>query len=191
MFFKKSMTGLSDEELINKASGGSERALQEIYHRYATPLLRYFYRMLWQDKKKAEDFSHDLFIKIMESSSRFDTSKKFSTWIYSVAHNMCKNEYRKQAFRRTLQLPMNSVYTSEAITSTLDHTSFQKRLEDILVQEGDEARTIFILRHELDMTFAEIGEVVGCPEGTVKSRLFYLKKKLAQSLDPYKVILEK
>ena len=186
------MTGLSDEELMDKACGGSERALEEIYQRYSQPLLRYFYRMLWQDKNKAEDFLHDLFIKIMERQGQFDSSKKLSTWLYSIANNMCKNEYRKQAYRTSVQYLHNgNAISDESITQQMDHASFHKMLERLLNEEGEEARTLFILRHELDMSFGEIGEVVCCAEGTVKSRLFYLKKKLALALVDYKIVLEK
>jgi len=192
MLFRKSMKSLSDEDLINRVSEGSERALEEIYHRYSCPLLRYFYRMLWQDKNKSEDFLHDLFIRLLEKSGQFDSRKKFSTWLYSIAHNMCKNEYRKQAFRTSAQNHFNGHdYVEESITIKLDHDSFQKTLDDMLKEEDEETRTMFILRHELEMTFAEIGEVVHAPEGTVKSRLFYLKKKLASVLEHYKVVLEK
>jgi len=190
--FRKSMTGLSDEDLMDKVCGGDERALEEIYQRYSQPLLRYFYRMLWQDQSKAEDFLHDLFIKIMEKKLQFDTSRKYSTWMYSIAHNMCKNEYRKQAFRSSNQHPFNGDGNiPESITLHLDHTSFHQTLEDLLTKEGEETRTLFVLRHELEMSVTEISEVINCPEGTVKSRLFYLRKKLALALDHYKVVLEK
>lgn len=186
------MTGLSDEELMGKVCGGSERALEEIYQRYSQPLLRYFYRMLWQDKNKAEDFLHDLFIRIIERQGQFDSNKKLSTWIYSIAHNMCKNEYRKQAFRTSVNYPHNgNIISDESITQQMDHESFHHTLEKLLNEEGEEARTLFILRHELDMSVAEISEIVCCPEGTVKSRLFHLKKKLALALVDYKVVIEK
>ncbi len=192
MLFGKSIRSLSDEDLMDKAYGGNERALEEIYLRYNRSLLRYFFRMLWQDTHKAEDFLHDLFIKILEKPGQFDSGKKFSTWLYSIAHNMCKNEYRKQAFRASVQNRSNGHdHVNETITHQLDHDAFQKTLNEMLKEEDEETRTIFILRHELEMHFAEIGEVVHCPEGTVKSRLFYLRKKLAAALDHYKVILEK
>lgn len=186
------MTGLSDEDLMDKVCGGDERALEEIYQRYSQPLLRYFYRMLWQDQNKAEDFLHDLFIKIMEKKVQFESGRKYSTWMYSIAHNMCKNEYRKQAFRSSIQHSFNgNGNIDESITLKLDHSSFHQTLEVLLTKEGEEARTLFVLRHELDMSVTEISEVINCPEGTVKSRLFYLKKKLALALEHYKVVLEK
>ena len=190
--FRKSMIGLSDEDLMDKVCGGDERALEEIYQRYSQPLLRYFYRMLWQDQIKAEDFLHDLFIKIMEKKVQFEPGRKYSTWMYSIAHNMCKNEYRKQAFRSSINHSFNvDGNIQESITLHLDHASFHQTLEDLLTKEGEETRTLFVLRHELDMSVTEISEVINCPEGTVKSRLFYLKKKLALALDHYKVVLEK
>jgi RNA polymerase sigma-70 factor (ECF subfamily) len=186
------MKSLSDEDLMNKVRGGNEQAFEEIYHRFSVPLLRYFYRMLWQDKNKSEDFLHDLFIKLLEKSGQFDSHKKFSTWLYAIAHNMCKNEYRKQAFRTSVQNHFNGHHRiEESITIKLDKDSFQKALDEVLKEEDEENRTIFILRHELEMTFAEIGEIVHCPDGTVKSRLFNLKKKLASALEHYKVVLEK
>jgi RNA polymerase sigma-70 factor (ECF subfamily) len=148
--------------------------------------------MLWQDQNKAEDFLHDLFIKIMEKKVQFESGRKYSTWMYSIAHNMCKNEYRKQAFRSSINHSSNGDGNiPESITLHLDYTSFHQTLEDLLTKEGEETRTLFVLRHELEMSVAEISEVINCPEGTVKSRLFYLKKKLALALDHYKVVLEK
>jgi len=191
MLFRKSMTHLSDEDLMIRACGGNDRAYEEIYHRYSRPLLRYFFRMLWQDKNKAEDFLHDLFVRILEKSNHFDTSRRFSTWIYSIAHNMCKNEYRKQAFRSSVVIPGRESTGSETLSEVLDQDSFQKSLEALLHAEGEDARTIFILRHEHELSFVEIAEIIRCPEGTVRSRHFYLKKKLAAALEEYKGILEK
>src|ERR1051325_8717819 len=59
MLFRKSYKSLSDEDLMEEAQGGNDRALEEIYQRYNQPLLRYFFRMLWQDRDKAEDFLHE------------------------------------------------------------------------------------------------------------------------------------
>ncbi len=96
MFFKPKLSRLPDEELMQKIKQGSEAALTELYQRYSTFLLRYFTRLLWNNRAMAEDFLHDLFLKIIHNPQYFDANRKFSTWVYSVAHNMCKNEYRKK-----------------------------------------------------------------------------------------------
>src|SRR4051794_3865958 len=90
----------TDEELMRLVQRGEERALTELYHRYSKKLVRYFHRMLWRDDDKAQDFLHDLFIKIIEKPDQFNPERKFSTWIYSAAFNMCKNEYRRQSVRQ-------------------------------------------------------------------------------------------
>jgi RNA polymerase sigma-70 factor (ECF subfamily) len=191
-FFNHDLKKLSDEALMEKASQGSERAFELIYHRYSQPLLRYFYRMLWQDKPKAEDFLHDVFIRVLDHQSSFDHSRKFSTWLYSIAHNMCKNDYRRQAFRKQANsLMVISDHTRESVSNHLDQLAFQKKLDQVLSEEDEDVRTMFSLRFELEMEVSEIANILQCPEGTVKSRLFYLKKRLASRLHQYKLVLEK
>jgi RNA polymerase sigma-70 factor (ECF subfamily) len=192
LFFNHDLKKLSDEALMEKASQGSERALEVIYHRYSQPLLRYFYRMLWQDKPKAEDFLHDLFIRILDNRTAFDSSRKFSTWLYSIAHNMCKNEYRRQALRKQANsLIVISDHTHESVSNHLDQLAFQQKLDQVLCEEDEDVRAMFSLRFELEMDVSEIARVLQCPEGTVKSRLFYLKKRLASRLQHYRLVLEK
>lgn len=192
LFFNHDLKKLSDEALMEKASQGSERALEVIYHRYSQPLLRYFYRMLWQDKPKAEDFLHDLFIRILDNRTAFDSSRKFSTWLYSIAYNMCKNEYRRQAFRKQANsLIVISDHTHESVSNHLDQLAFQQKLDQVLCEEDEDVRAMFSLRFELEMEVSEIAHILQCPEGTVKSRLFYLKKRLASRLQHYKLVLEK
>ena len=192
LFFNHDLKKLSDEALMEKASQGSERALEVIYHRYSQPLLRYFYRLLWQDKPKAEDFLHDLFIRILDNRTAFDSSRKFSTWLYSIAYNMCKNEYRRQAFRKQANsLIVISDHTHESVSNHLDQLAFQQKLDQVLCEEDEDVRAMFSLRFELEMEVSEIAHILQCPEGTVKSRLFYLKKRLASRLQHYKLVLEK
>src|ERR1700712_473931 len=78
---------------------GKEKAFTELYERYSKKMLYFFYQRLYQDKQKAQDFLQDLFLKILEKPQLFNADKKFKTWIYTLAANMCKNEYRKDAVR--------------------------------------------------------------------------------------------
>ena len=93
---------------------------------------------------------------------------------------MCKNEYRKQNSRRSDQYEF-----PEHIAQTqpeADQLEFQSVLEKVLQQSEENDRNLFILKYELEMPLAQIALVMDCPEGTIKSRLFYLKKKLALQL---------
>jgi len=81
---------------------GETAAFDELYARYQKRLLYYFYRMLGNSNEKAGDFLQDIFMKIIERPNHFDASRRFRTWLFSVAHNMCKNEYRRLSIRKNV-----------------------------------------------------------------------------------------
>lgn len=167
---------------------GSKAAFTELYTRYSTSLLRYFTRMLWNNRTMAEDFLHDLFLKIIHNPQQFDVNRKFSTWTYSVAHNMCKNEYRKK--QNQLRLDGIEVKYSRDLDRELDIFSANEKLTRLLETLEDEDKTIFLFRYEEELSIAQISQIVFIPEGTVKSRLFYLRKQLAVELNEFKVVLK-
>jgi RNA polymerase sigma-70 factor (ECF subfamily) len=177
-------SGKTDEELMRWVQGGDQRALTELYNRYAKKLVRYFHRMLWRDDNKAQDFLHDLFVKIIERPEQFNAERKFSTWIYSAAFNMCKNEYRRQSIRQQArnELTAPEIRNPEA---SMDAKEFVETLDRLLNQSDESDRNLFVLRYELDMPLSQIAEIFECPEGTIKSRIFYLKRKLAFDLQAF------
>ncbi len=187
MFFKPKLARLPDEELMQEIRQGREAAFTELYTRYSTSLLRYFTRMLWNNRTMAEDFLHDLFLKIIKNPQQFDANRKFSTWVYSVAHNMCKNEYRKKQNQR---LDGIEVKQSRDLDRELDLFSAHDKLAMLLETLEEEDKTIFLLRYEEELSIGQISQIVFMPEGTVKSRLFYLRKQLAIELNEYKVVLK-
>jgi RNA polymerase sigma-70 factor, ECF subfamily len=187
MFFKQKLARLPDEELMRKIHQGSEAAFTELYTRYGTSLLRYFTRMLWGNRAMAEDFLHDLFLKIIHNPQQFDVNRKFSTWAYSVAHNMCKNEYRKKQNQR---LDGVEIKHSQDLDRELDLLSANEKLTMLLETLEEDDKTIFLLRYEEELSITQISQVVFRPEGTVKSRLFYLRKQLAMELNEFKVVLK-
>ncbi len=174
----------TDEELMRWVQRGDQKALTELYNRYGKKLVRYFHRMLWRDAEKAQDFLHDLFVKVIEKPGHFNADRKFSTWIYSAAFNMCKNEYRRQSIRKNVHNEMNLVTESNPAAS-LDGKAFLQNLDSILNQSDESDRSLFVLRYELDMPLSQIAEIFDCPEGTIKSRIFYLKRKLALDLQAF------
>jgi RNA polymerase sigma-70 factor (ECF subfamily) len=174
--------GKADEELMKLVQHGDQRALSELYGRYSRKLVRYFHRMLWRDENKAQDFLHDLFIKVIEKKGQFDPGKNFSTWIYSAAFNMCKNEYRKQAIRIAAHGEIGKGMSRSVESTIIDANEFREAIDKVLDQAEESDRNLFILRHELEMPLHQIATILDCPEGTVKSRLFNLKKKLAMNL---------
>ena len=95
LIFRSNYKTSSDEDLMRLIRRHDRRAFNELYDRYAHKLLHYFIRMLGGDEQKAQDFLQELCLKIVQKVERFDLNEVFSTWVYTLAHNMCKNEYRR------------------------------------------------------------------------------------------------
>jgi RNA polymerase sigma-70 factor (ECF subfamily) len=180
---------LTDEELMNFISRGDKRAFDEIYKRYANALLTYFIRMLWKDREKAEDFVHDLFAKIINKPELFDSTRQFKTWVYSVANNMCKNEYKKQEVRKNTTNGLDNSYSipdvSTNVLNEVQDVIFQDAFQKCLVELDQKHKEVFSLRHEDGLSIKEIAEILDISEGTIKSRLFYATKYLSESLKEF------
>jgi RNA polymerase sigma-70 factor, ECF subfamily len=185
MLFQKNIKTLPDARLVSMMSEGNTRAFDELYHRYSVKLLNYFRKMLNNDTEKAQDFLQDLFIKLLEKSGYYDTEKNFSTWIYTLACNMCKNEYRNHAIRsRIMNENGENIFYNERIPDleNIDLGKFKDHLKTELAKLDYAHRETFILRFYEELSIKEISEVLDCAEGTVKSRLFYTLKKLGVKL---------
>ncbi len=192
--FSKKYADFSDEVLMRELAAGDKRAFDELYGRYASPLLAYFMRMLWKDREKAEDFIHDLFAKIVQRPELFDTSRSFRTWVYSVANNMCKNEYKKQEVRSNTQNGLDESYQGKAhsnVEQEVHENFFADAFAEKLGALEDKHREVFSLRHLDGLSIKEIAEVTGANEGTVKSRLFYATRYLAEGLKEFNPLLHK
>lgn len=183
--FKKNYKASTDEELMQYVAKGDSLAFEQIYNRYSKLMVNYFCRMLWKDREKAQDFMHDLFTKIVHKPDLYDASRSFKTWLYSVANNMCKNEYRKQEVRKNTTNSLHDnihVADTASVNDGFDHDVFNGLLSKELEELEEVQRTTFILRYKMDMSIKEIAEVTETSEGTVKSRLFYTIKKLSDKL---------
>jgi len=186
---KKTYSSETDENIMIEVTKGDSHAFSEIYDRWSKPMLNYFYKMLWQDREKAEDFMQEIFTKIIHKPHLYNPKKSFKTWIYSVANNMCKNEYRKQEIRKgtTNSLHDNIVVKDNSKSPDKEHDKniFNERLKEELQNLSDNHRKTFILRFKHDLSIKEIAEILETSEGTVKSRIFYTIKKLGEQLKEF------
>jgi RNA polymerase sigma-70 factor (ECF subfamily) len=190
--FKPKYNSLTDEELMKALSKGDQRAFDELYKRFYAQLLGYFKNMLWGDREKAEDMVHDIFAKIIKNPDYFDTNRSFRTWLFSVASNMCKNEYKKQAVRKNTSTGVEdyrSISSSTNVLAEVQDNQFQQAFEENLAKMDEKHREVFALRHLEGLSMKEIAEVMEINEGTVKSRLFYATKFLAEKLKVYNPVL--
>jgi RNA polymerase sigma-70 factor (ECF subfamily) len=174
----------TDEELMSFIQKGKEAAFNELYARYSNRLLYFMYRMLGQDEAKAQDFLQDLFLKIVKDPSKFDTTKNFKTWVFTVAANQCKNAYRSQQKTRVDLDQIGEVSASNNL-DLIDNAAFKEELKERLDELHPVYKEVFILRYHEGLSLNEIAEVANCPLGTVKSRLHSATKALSKKLIHY------
>lgn len=185
MLFKiKINKDTTDEKLMKLITKGNRDAFSLLYDRYADKMLKFFYFRLNYDNDSANDFVQDLFIKIIEKPEQFDVNKCFSSWLYTMASNMIKNEYKKTSKRAELL----ELYQYNSIDFSVQnelYDEFKIKLDKELEQIDVINREIFKLRFSDELSIKQIAEIVDIPEGTVKSKLFYTIKKLSVQLSMY------
>ncbi len=189
--FQKQVKQLSDEELMKLLSKGNQKAFDEIYLRYSDVLFGYFMKMLARDKEKCEDMVHDLFAKIIRKPDYFNVNRSFRTWVFSVACNMCKNEYKRMSVRKHVSNDFEPTESLQAESDTLKkvhESTFSESFYKALNALDEKHKNVFALRHFEGLSMKEISETLEINEGTVKSRLFYATKTLAKELKEFNPI---
>jgi RNA polymerase sigma-70 factor (ECF subfamily) len=182
--FRKDIASFSDEELmVLLASKRKNEALTELHSRYAKRILGFFIRMFKGDQAKSQDFTQDLFLRVFEKHAQFNPERKFYTWMYVIASNMCKTEFRKLP---DLQIPENESTISLGSKwneNIVDKALFQTELKKAIEQLEEYHQIAFVLRYMQELSIKEIAEITEVSEGTVKSRLFYATKKITVKLE--------
>jgi len=169
------------------------RAFSELYARYHKRLFHFMLKMLNNDDEKAQDLLQDLFLKIVERPNLFDVNRKFYSWVFTVAANMCRMQFRNHADERMSpnQKEIAGISESEHLIHRLDGEMFTDRLEKSLEALTYEHRETFVLRFQEEFSLQEISEIMNCSLGTVKSRIHYTTRKLAMELEEFKPLLKK
>ena len=179
----------TDEELMSRIGEGDSGFLKELYNRYNKKLLNYFYRMLGGDETKAQDFLQDVFLKIIEKPGQFNQQMKFSTWIFTISSNLCKNEYRRLKVREKTNneqdLDNHKQTHTVDVLNKINQDDFERAIQSELNNMDAEQSSAFLLRFQESLSIKEISEILNCAPGTVKSRIFYTSKKLADRLKEF------
>jgi len=186
------LVSVTDQFLIGRIAEGETRSFDELYRRYSQRLLHYFARMLGAEK--AQDFLQELFLKVIEKAASFAVDGSFSTWAFSIAHNMCCNEYRHMAVRQnTVAADVDQLLSPEVrpgIERRIDHTAFVESLTAELEDLDQVKRSTFLLRFQEEFSIDDIARIMNCSAGTVKSRLFYTTRLLAERLKVFHPCLD-
>ncbi|MGI9141296.1 MAG: sigma-70 family RNA polymerase sigma factor [Gemmatimonadaceae bacterium] len=186
---------MDDSGVVTAFLGGEERAFEELVVRYQTRLLNFIYRTVG-DRERAEDLVQEVFIRVYRHLHRFDRSKKFSTWAYTIASNLAKNELRNrsrnplvlfQTVKKNWQDEDRPLEFEDSTTRPDD--MYRKRhlrqvVEDSVAKLPEHHRDVFVLRELEGKSYEEIAEITGCNLGTVKSRLNRARNSFAEIVAP-------
>jgi RNA polymerase sigma-70 factor, ECF subfamily len=186
---------LDDSQVVARTLEGDGRGFTELVERYQARLLNFVYRTTG-DRERAEDLVQETFIRVHRHLHRFDQTKKFSTWIYTIASNLAKNELRNrsrnplvlfQAIRKNWESD-NRPLEWEDNTYRPDDLFRKRHLREIIDSAVSELpehhRNVFVLRELEGKTYEEIAEITGCNLGTVKSRLNRARNNFAHIVAP-------
>lgn len=186
---KPEMESLSDNELI-KLIRKNPDLYKEITIRYQGKLFAYLYRLIG-DKDEAEDLLQNVFIKAYRNINSYDTNRKFSSWIYRIAHNEAVNHIKRKSLKRFISLE-NIVSTKDKLESASEEDNAEEKwIKKETNQEVDEAikklpfkyRQVLVLRYFSDKSYEEISEILGKPVNTVGTLIKRAKDKLSIELD--------
>ena len=146
-------------------------------------LVNFMLRML-RDQQRAEDIFQDIFLKLFEKPAIYQNKARFKIWLYRVAMNRCLNEIRNHKKRRShLQQSSEAFPVNEQFeTAQLNFIESKIEIQQAVAQLPLEQQTVLLLKYYHQLTYPEISQIVKCPVGTVKSRIFYSLKNLRQLL---------
>ena len=193
------MSDQTDEQLMQAYREGNPRAFELLLARHERKVWNFLRRSVG-DPTAAEDLLQEVFLRVIKAqadSVDFRGEAKFTTWVYTIARNLCIDHARRAVHRDARSLDAPTRADDEASETLYDRVSDGGRDAEGLASDGqvrarvDEAvaalppdqREVFLLREVMDMPFAEIAAVVGAPEPTVKSRMRYALERLREALD--------
>ncbi len=186
----------SDEELMARFQNGDTDAMQDLFARYQKPLFNFFYKMVGR-REMSEDLVQETFLKLCRFGNSFRGSEaKFSTWLYSIAGNQCRDYIRHsarrpEAFVEDLEQNVSdddetgSLYTASGspVEDQIIQMEVQATIKRAIKSLPEKERTAIILREYQGLEYKEIAEALGCPIGSVKVLIFRARQRLRERLD--------
>lgn len=177
---------------------GDVQAYNQLLERYRRPIYNFVYRSV-RDREKAADLTQEVFLRTVQRAHQFQARAKFTTWLYSIARNLCIDESRRMQFRRHRSLDAPLRKGEEKGATFLDRVADRGPVTDrdaiakelqIQIAEAVELlppdlKEVFLMRQVQGLRFQDIAEIVDVPLNTVKSRMRYALERLQKTLAEY------
>jgi RNA polymerase sigma-70 factor (ECF subfamily) len=186
------MANRSSEDLLLAAGRGEERAFEELVERHQVELINFFFPLVW-DRHIAEDLAQEVFVRLYTNAPGYQPTAKFRSYLYRVARSCWIDQHRRTKSRRLERSldaetdtgrSLRNVLTvlAEEPEETARKDEFVKGLVGAVDSLPTDHKVVFILSQVEGLKYKDIAEVMGIPEGTVKSRMFACLKKIREVL---------
>jgi RNA polymerase sigma-70 factor (ECF subfamily) len=185
-----------DAALMLRVKRGDEAAFAELVEKYKQPVMNLVYRIL-RDPTEAEDLAQNVFVQVHKSAHRYEVTARFSTWLFTIARNLCLNEIRRRSRHPADSLegtqqesedqPARQFEDQKTAlpTDALLQGELERKIEEALATLPEAQRTAILLCRRDDMSYEEIAEVIGCSLAATKSLIHRGRETLKQKLKPY------
>jgi len=185
-----------DAALMLLVKQGDNAAFALLVDKYKQPIMNLAYRML-RDLTEAEDLAQNVFIQVHKSAARYEVSSKFSTWLFTIARNLCLNEIRRRSRHpaESIEAPYyqhedqpRQQFEDKKITSPPDsllHGELEQKVDQALASLPENQRTAILLCRQNELSYEEIAKVLGCSLSATKSLIHRGRETLKQKLKPY------
>ncbi|MBN1532493.1 MAG: RNA polymerase sigma factor [Spirochaetes bacterium] len=186
------ITLFSDEELVSLFKGGNERAFEVLYDRYSVRLKKLIYRNV-SNEEAVHDILQDTFMRVLRHIGTFDVTMSFTSWIYQIAVNCCKNYYNRYSKDRTIiEKESYRIAENERCPVSPDDELIQdddrRSFNEAVMSLKEKFREVFLLRYDHNMKYQDISKTLGISERTAKWRMRVAVERIAMDLKKKGVI---
>jgi RNA polymerase sigma-70 factor (ECF subfamily) len=161
-----------DEELVGRVAEGNEPALAELLRRHERSLSHFLFRQT--GGRDVEDLYQETWLRVVRSAGRFDPSRRFSTWLFQIAVNLCRDWHRQHV------PPVAGEQPEAAQPADSHRVEAGVDAQRLLARLSEAQREVLILRYYHDLPESEIAAILDCPRGTVKSRIHNALARLGE-----------
>jgi RNA polymerase sigma-70 factor (ECF subfamily) len=168
-----------DRALVERCQSGDRQALEELLGQYERPVYNAAYRILG-NPDDAADATQAVFLKAFEHLGQYDPKYKFFSWIYRIAINESINQLKRG--KKQQPLSDNEVAAANGPEAVFAAGDLSREIQNGLMELKEDYRTVIVLRHFSECSYAQIGEILQIPEKTVKSRLFTARQLMKETL---------
>jgi RNA polymerase sigma-70 factor (ECF subfamily) len=186
----------TDAALMDRVRQGDREAFEALVLRYQQPVLSFVHRIL-RDGAEAEDVAQHTFVQIWRAAHRYRSSARFSTWLFTIARNLCLNEIRRRARHPAESLDASGAeddqaparqhadVAAEGAPDLLVREELVQKVDEAIAELPENQRTALLLCREEEMSYEEIAQVLDTSVSATKSLIFRGRETLKQRLKPY------